>query len=101
MSEMLDDLELVVDPVIKDSILHKLAFVKLFHRENFAVSFGGELIHHCKRSFTNIANNIILVSATPVHTVVTLDCRGSQQSGRGVVKSIPGLRTMWHHHLPY
>lgn len=101
MSEMLDNFELVIDFVIKNSILNELAFVKLFYCKDLAIAFGGELEHHCKSSLANIPYNVILISTTPLHAIVMLDCRGGEQSRRGVIEDVPGLLPMWHHHLPY
>lgn len=101
MSEMLDNFKLVIDLVIKNSILNELAFVKLFYCEDLAIAFGGELVHHCKSSLANIPYNIILISATPLHAIVVLNCRGGEQSRRGVIEDVPGLLPMWHHRLPY
>jgi hypothetical protein len=85
---MLDNLELVIDFVIKDSILYELAFIDLFYRKDLAVPLGGDLIHHCKSTFANIPNNVILIPSIPVHAIVMLDCRRGKQGRRGIVGCI-------------
>lgn len=96
---MPDDLELVIDFVIEDSILYELAFLDLFYSDNLAIPFGGSLIDHCKSSFANIPNDVIIFSAIPCHAMVMLDSRGGKQSGRGIVECVSGLLPMWHHRL--
>lgn len=80
VSEVLDNLKLIIDLVVEDSVLHKLAFVKLFYGKDLSVSFGGKFVYHRKSSFANIPNNVVLISATPVHAIVGLHCRGGKES---------------------
>lgn len=99
MSEVLDYLELVIDFVIQDSILYKLAFIDLFHGTDLTIPFGSGLEHHCKGSFANIPNDVIVISAIPFHAIVMLDCCGGEQSCRDIVECVSGLLPMWHHGL--
>ncbi len=79
MAEILNDFQLVVDLLIKNSVLHKLALFKLFHRKDLAVMLGGKFVDHRKGTFADVPNDVIILASIPVHTVMALNgSRGKQ-----------------------
>ena len=74
VAEPLHDLDLVVNLTTHLAIFDESTLLNLLRSENFAVTFRGQLVHHCESAFTNVVDDIVVRTSVPLCAVIVGPC---------------------------
>lgn len=99
MGETLDNLQLVVNFLIQNPVLHELPLFNLLDGKHFSVPLLGDLVHHGKGSLSDVAHHIVLVPAVPVQTMMKFTRTGDDQRGGSAGARVARLVPVGYHNL--